>query len=174
MDHNRYRRFRISKKDWCSSFDIQIKDCTQKKAVIYFLDQTGPDAQKFINQLANDGYKLIYIGPNSEQKIGPIEFLQEISTASYVVTDSFHGTAFSINFNVPFASFSRQYKTKDQSTRIVSLLEKTHLLSCYNPNHVDKKINFDLANKFLTNEKNKAKTYLSHCFKEILEDAKRR
>lgn len=35
---------------------------------------------------------------------GPAEFLSLICNATYIVTNSFHGTAFSINFNVPFYS----------------------------------------------------------------------
>lgn len=34
--------------------------------------------------------------------VGPIEWLQEIQNAEYVVTNSFHGVAFSINFNRNF------------------------------------------------------------------------
>lgn len=162
----------LSKEEWCSSFDILIKNRTQKKAVIYFLDEISADAQKFINRLSDNGYEVIYIGPKGDQKTGPIEFLEEISTASYVVTDSFHGTAFAINFNVPFATFSRQYKTRDQSTRIVSLLEKTQLLDFYNPTNLYEKISFDLANEFLINERIKAKNYLLNCFEIISEDGK--
>lgn len=34
--------------------------------------------------------------------VGPREFISLFSNAVYVVTDSFHGTAFSINYNIPF------------------------------------------------------------------------
>lgn len=34
--------------------------------------------------------------------VGPDEFVDLFSQASFVVTNSFHGTAFSVNFNVPF------------------------------------------------------------------------
>ena len=39
--------------------------------------------------------------------------------ADYVVANSFHGTAFSINFNKEFYVFERQYITDNQSTRII-------------------------------------------------------
>ena len=39
---------------------------------------------------------------------GPAEFISLIKNARYVVTDSFHGTIFSINFNVNFYSFTKR------------------------------------------------------------------
>lgn len=43
--------------------------------------------------------------------IGPSEFLYLLRRASYVVTDSFHGTMFSINFNRNFYSFAKRVTT---------------------------------------------------------------
>ena len=37
-----------------------------------------------------------------ERDAGPEEFLGLFRDASYIVTNSFHGVAFAINFNVPF------------------------------------------------------------------------
>lgn len=36
--------------------------------------------------------------------VGPREFISLYNRAVYVITDSFHGTAFSLNFNVPFTT----------------------------------------------------------------------
>lgn len=54
--------------------------------------------------------------------VGPAEFLGWISRAEYVVTDSFHGTIFSINYDKPFTAY---IAFKHTSQRIVSLL--THI-----------------------------------------------
>ena len=56
--------------------------------------------------------------------IGPGEFIDLISRAAYVCTDSFHGTAFSILFRKNFFTFPRFRKAGNQSTnsRIESLL----------------------------------------------------
>lgn len=50
--------------------------------------------------------------------IGPAEFLGLFCNASYVVTDSFHGTAFSLIFNCNFWTLSSR-----KESRITSLLE---------------------------------------------------
>lgn len=51
-------------------------------------------------------------------KIGPAEFIGLFCNASYIVTDSFHGTAFSLIFNRKFWSLSSR-----KESRITSLLD---------------------------------------------------
>lgn len=60
---------------------------------------------------------------------GPNEFLCLIKYAKLVVTDSFHATAFSINFNVPFISLLRQSEKNksEMSSRLRSLLSQVDL-----------------------------------------------
>ena len=53
---------------------------------------------------------------------GPYEFLSLFMNASYIVTTSFHGTAFALNFNKPFCAIIQDYSGKD--SRIYDLLEK--------------------------------------------------
>ena len=54
---------------------------------------------------------------------GPREFLGLFARAAHVMTDSFHGTVFSINFSRPFASFSlAEGGKKKVSSRLDSIL----------------------------------------------------
>lgn len=67
-------------------------------------------------------------GKNTEAA-GPIQFLSLIRNASYVMTDSFHGTIFSLIFEKQFITFKR-FKDNDkkgQNSRIVNLLGKVNL-----------------------------------------------
>ena len=59
---------------------------------------------------------------------GPAEFLSLIANTNYVVTDSFHGTAFSINLGVPF--FTVISGKKKDNSRMESLLELVELRKC--------------------------------------------
>lgn len=59
--------------------------------------------------------------------IDPCEFVWLLSHAEAVFTDSFHGTAFSINMQVPFVAFERQEGGASMSSRITTLLQKTGL-----------------------------------------------
>ncbi len=72
------------------------------------------------------GYKVIaipfvmdfYFNYQSRINIGPAEFISLIKNASYIVTDSFHGTAFSLIFNKNFWSLSSR-----KESRITSILK---------------------------------------------------
>ena len=55
---------------------------------------------------------------------GPSEFVGWFANANYVVTDSFHGTSFSIIFNKPFSTYVAATKTSD---RVRTLLGKFNL-----------------------------------------------
>lgn len=53
--------------------------------------------------------------------VGPSEFLWLFKNASFVMTNSFHGTAFSINFSIPF--FVVQPSSKTNNSRQLGLLQ---------------------------------------------------
>lgn len=54
---------------------------------------------------------------------GPREFVTIFSHAAYVITDSFHGTAFSINFNIPFTTLLNP--ASSLNARALSILKLT-------------------------------------------------
>lgn len=95
------------------------------------------------------------------------EFLSYIDNAECLVTDSFHGTAFAINFNTQFVEVLPNNKT---GTRNISVLELTNLTEriVNNPNDVSKvlkKIDFAKVNSIL--EKNRARSIA--CLKKMIE-----
>lgn len=57
--------------------------------------------------------------------LGPREWVGLLSKAEYVITDSFHGTAFSINFNKPFTTLVNP--VSNMNSRVLSILEITKL-----------------------------------------------
>ena len=58
--------------------------------------------------------------------VSPAEFLKLLSGAKYVITDSFHGTAFSVLYHKNFISVVNPHKVNTNS-RIVDLLKKLNL-----------------------------------------------
>lgn len=62
---------------------------------------------------------------------GPVEFLSLLSHAQYVCTDSFHATALSINFSVPFVEFMRfnDDDPNSQNSRIYDVLNHYGLMN---------------------------------------------
>ena len=52
---------------------------------------------------------------------GPAEFLYLVQHASFIITTSFHGTAFALNFGIPFYSVIKDCSGFD--TRMVDLID---------------------------------------------------
>src|SRR5690606_1478425 len=94
---------------------------------------------------------------------GPVEFVQYVKNASYICTDSFHGTAFAVNYKVPFFTFERQYGSAGkQSSRVVSLLKLVSLEERYNPSMeiLGTPIDFSKSKVVLETERKKSMEYL--------------
>jgi hypothetical protein len=92
----------------------------------------------------------------------PEEWLSLFHHATYIVTDSFHGTAFSINFNKKFVTVL----PAQRATRLESILELTGLTSRILKNYddfdiLDKPIDYGCVNVILDRERKKADKFLS-------------
>ena len=73
-------------------------------------------------RIAKRGYFVSRIdGIRNISDAGPAEFISLIAGADYVVTDSFHGTAFSVNLGIPFSVVVSS--KKKNNSRMVSLLD---------------------------------------------------
>lgn len=70
---------------------------------------------------------------NIHGSIGPSDFLYLFSNASIVITTSFHGVAFSLNFNKPLCAVVNN--ESDGDNRIVNLLQLCNASSCIIKKH---------------------------------------
>lgn len=98
----------------------------------------------------------------SKYDTGPREFIWLFSRASYIVTDSFHGTSFSIVFNKPFFTFIAY---PEKSERILSLLESLQLsdrviTESYEIRSDSLVLNYGLCNQILLKKTGESKAYL--------------
>jgi hypothetical protein len=96
------------------------------------------------------------------RKVGPIQFISLFKNASFIITNSFHGTAFSIIFNKDFLTVPH----KTLGTRMISLLNTlklNHRLlnSCeeLKEDYVFN-INYEIPNEILKHEKEKSFAFL--------------
>jgi hypothetical protein len=80
---------------------------------------------KIIRLIPNCWTREVYSYVENVYDAGPIEFINYFRNASFVLTNSFHGTAFSVNFNIPFYTIPRE--NKKNNSRFFSLLELTNL-----------------------------------------------
>ena len=123
--------------------------CSDKKYVdgkyifCYFLG-ANPAHRAFAEEVRrNTGYKIVALqhldefvkgdlkfGDVTPYDVGPQDFVNLLSNAEIVLTDSFHGTMFSIYYHKKFFTFSRFEEEKKESTnsRIVSILSLMGLM----------------------------------------------
>lgn len=122
----------LSQQQWDK---IAVKPKHKRPYVLVYQVIEHPSALAIAKEAAKElGADIIEIASkvksikNEHQMIfdaSPCEFLGWISSASFVVTTSFHGTAFSIIYRRPFLSI-KQHKSSD--LRISSILENFNLL----------------------------------------------
>lgn len=101
---------------------------------------------------------------------GPLDWLSRMYNSEFIITDSFHGVAFSILFRKKFIVLCSE---PQKFTRITSLLEMLNLYDRYVKSYDDllnrwdtlsANIDFNYANKILEEQRKKAKIYLRKVF----------
>ena len=101
----------------------QYKDCAKNKLVTYILDET-PVIRAAVEKFAADHklevirfrgtYSRKDLKSSDPEKAGIECWLGAIESAEYVITDSFHGTVFSLLFHKKFYSFVNYARGKDR------------------------------------------------------------
>lgn len=130
-------------------------------AAILHMDEYIPEDEKFADITPYD--------------VGPEEFVSLVRHASYVCTDSFHGTVFSIIFHRKFFTFDRFEKssTISTNTRIETLLGMTGLESrkmsgdCL-PEKEGGEIDFGTAEERIQKKRKESMEYLVGALSEAL------
>lgn len=90
------------------------------------------------------------------------EFLSYLKNAECIITDSFHGTAFAINFNVPFVEILPNNNTGIRNTSILKLLGLTDRI-LHDEDNIElsnKIIDYEYVNNLLSSQREKSITIL--------------
>lgn len=167
----------LSAKEWNDLLDLD--NCSKKKKYILIYQihndrEVGEYAEKVAKKL---NLPLLRVSAMLHQINQPgkliltpelREFVSYLKQASYLVTDSFHGTVFALNFNIPFVDIIPKTGT---GSRIESILKLTNLENRIvsdidNLNILDKEIDFKYSNKVLKEEREKSICILT----KMLED----
>jgi len=140
----------------------------EKESISKFAEKLGKEQGIPVFYILTRPY---YLGKkNLLNNVGPGEFLSLICNASYVCTDSFHGTIFSINYNVPFYSFTKRESTENinDNDRIKEILSEFNLLDRFrednNFNTAIKAIDFYSINKQLESKRSISNNYIRSLF----------
>lgn len=174
----------LSRDEWEKEIEDSKVNETEPYIFCYFLG-TNQDARKAVNELkAKTGLKIITIrhmdeyvpedekfGDEAPYNVGPNDFVKYISRAEYVCTDSFHCTAFSIQFHRKFMTFYRfaSNNKTGRNSRIDSLfntlqINKNHI---YNGNIdlINTPIDWSVVDKNLTALRSQSLDFLRNALK---------
>lgn len=165
----------LTKNEWLNiSASCSLKPHGRKYLLTYFLGEITNDYQQLIDKTSFDNnYEVINLNEISDKvafSISPSEFIDLVSNASFIITDSFHGTAFSIIFSKPFFVVDRIDKMVNMSTRIINLLEQFHLSQRYlkqydiNKSYFD--IDFSFSEKIIENNISSSLNFLNKALQE--------
>lgn len=153
--------------------DFWLQQCQKisvppKYLLLFDLTQTG-ETTSIANQIAKkQGLQIVEISPrirplkfgkNIHQTLNPFEFLYLIEKADYIVTSSFHCTAFSILFQKQFTSAGMG----KNSNRVASLLDKIGIhghLAIETQADSNEFIDYQYVTPMLTKEIEKSKIFL--------------
>ena len=116
---------------------------------------------------AHAGLPLVRVSPTLHQlaRGGRLVFCPEIGTflsyiknARYMLTDSFHGTAFAINFNTPFLEVLPNNKTGARNQSILQLtgLEDRIVTDFNDFSLVDRQIDYAKVNEIMHRERERS------------------
>lgn len=167
----------LNKKDWNKVMKIYpnmppkyvlIYQLSDSHAIINLALRIGKQYKMKIYRICKRAYANTYNdGIINILDAGPAEFLSLIYNATFMITNSFHGTAFSINFNIPFYSIISSQKSNN--SRLESLLNITKLNSRLLKDNVQiesvdisKSIDYTIANNILESYRKQSIEYLTN------------
>lgn len=144
-----------------------------KKYILVYNLNRNKKIDKYADNLSKKtGLKVIYLSyqlhefyKNGKMCFNPKveDFLSLIDNAQYVVTDSFHATAFSINFNTEFIIvYPQKYSTRLQSILEINNLENRVAKDETDLSIINNKINFNKINEIMKKERNESIGWLKN------------
>lgn len=162
----------LSKSEWGNYLSPKIINNRKKYLLLFLIYNEDNNATKYARKIADEkGLEVVQLNWKPFKKDGvdkivlyktPFEFLRYIRDADFVVTNSFHGTAFAINFNKEFITVAR----KEFNTRLENILEDFNLKDRYvekefEVSNLQKTINYDEVNNKLDEKRLESNIFLS-------------
>ena len=151
--------FLLDKEEWMNVIQNSSLEIQKKEYILFYSLSYKDDFVQMLKQFCIDNceYEIVVVDYLLDLKsanlkvinnIGPLEFLSLIYKAKYVVTDSFHCMAFSINFDIPFAVI-KGISNEKRISRMESILDICNSLDrIIDANKFDReKIDFGVVDK---------------------------
>ncbi len=166
----------FNKKQWLEFFNIPDKKITKPYILVYALKNSLLLKQSVERLSSILKYDVITVNqePFTNYKCdkhikdaGPDEFLELFSNASFILTNSFHGTCFAVNFNIPFIVASPQIGIIRIENFLSSVGVQNRIISNENQilEVINNDLNFNEINNKLKTLRNDSKQYIEKAFK---------
>lgn len=172
----------LTQSEWAQNIDESRCEIREPYILCYVLGERK-DIRRIIKELSRksgiqivnlphiDNYHAMdnFLGDINLYDVDPFDFIRLIRDAKYVVTDSFHGSVFSILFHKKFITFYRQDpKTKGSThSRIDSLFGTFNLTDrIYNAdiyNSIQKEIDYEYVDRKLEAMRKESMQFLTDC-----------
>lgn len=158
------------------------KEVKKKYIIIYAYSSRFNDENyiKAIRQFANKNKLKIYAVLGYQDwvdkniVVDPFELLQYFANAEYVITDTFHGTIFSVRCHKKFVTVIREGQVGNRQ-KLSSLLEDLNLKNRHLTNESDiekiltTEIDYQVVDHILQNERQRTEEYLKMCLNNAKE-----
>lgn len=178
--------FLLKKEEWKKQF-VKRRTISEKYLFMYLLEGDTHNIVDIGVRIARHyGLKTVLISFghiwNNDPRVdyylirkGPEQFIELIMNSDYVVTNSFHGIAFSVNFNKQFTAFARgKYNSRLESiSRLFDIEDRF-----YSPDHtvtdigdmVSNNIDYERVNLVLEEYRNKSSNFIRNMVKNTYEN----
>ena len=141
----------------------------KRKAILFYAEKLGFKSVNILDGVSSkfDKNKAILDLPNILNDVHAEDFIKAYMNASFVITDSFHGSAFAIMFNKPFISINNFSRG---ATRFGELLGKFNLMHRLIPDPANipedekylESVNFAHANDVILTERKRTIDWLKN------------
>lgn len=159
----------ITKEKWRDLSNLSKFHSNEDYILTYFLGEISDNQKEQINHISKK-YSWKIINPLNENNrmfysMNPADFINAIENAKLIITDSFHGTVFSIIFHKKFIVFNRKCKDSmvsrlDTLLKIFDLSEQMALSDMNLERMMKKDIKFDSTDKIIEEERIKVLGFL--------------
>ena len=165
LDVNDYRELVKHTKD-----DVSIG---KNKACLYILDMNKEKMAITESICQSKNLQIHRIGKPSKKGFPSIEsWLNGFDKADFVITDSFHGTAFAILFNKPFISIGNEGRGLSRFNSLLKLFGLTSRLILTTDDLdklkkiIDTEIDYDAVNEILSKQRVLSESFLANALKK--------
>ena len=160
--------FLLSKKEWEALLTPSEKK--QEKYLLVYDFDNSEYIEKLAKRLSKKNQWKIYSIQKSKYadrvfgKSGPLEFLELIDNAEFIISNSFHATAFSLIFNKQFVVVNRKEGINTRMKDLLSIVNLENRMLCEGQEEL-LPIDYKGVNALLENKIDESKKYLDTAIK---------